>query len=42
MTDLHRNDELISECCGVPMYDDCDICPDCKEHTTAILEDEDE
>jgi hypothetical protein len=25
-------DENLSPCCGAEMYDDCDLCPACKEH----------
>ena len=24
--------DCYSPCCGARMHDDCDICPDCKEH----------
>ena len=27
-----------SDCCGAPVYDDSDICSDCKEHCTVIAE----
>jgi len=26
-------EERKSECCGAKMIDDCDLCPECKEHT---------
>ena len=25
-----------SDCCGAPVYDDSDICSDCKEHCTVL------
>tara|TARA_R100000084_G_scaffold38499_1_gene15442 strand:- start:139 stop:357 length:219 start_codon:yes stop_codon:yes gene_type:complete len=28
--------DMISNCCGAKMYDDCDICPECKEHCDTI------
>ena len=31
----YANQERMSNCCGQPMYDDSDICPDCKEHCSA-------
>jgi hypothetical protein len=24
--------EVVSECCGEPLYEDTDICTGCKEH----------
>ena len=27
---------MLSDCCGALMYDDCDICPECKEHCEPI------
>jgi len=26
--------EYTSDCCGATMYDDCDICSECGEHTS--------
>ena len=28
-------ENTLSDCCGVEMHDDYDICPSCKEHTDA-------
>ena len=28
--------DMLSNCCGAKMYDDCDICPECKEHCEPI------
>ena len=28
--------DMLSNCCGAKMYDDCDICPECKEHCESI------
>ena len=33
-------DTLTSNCCGAKIYDDTDICQDCKEHCGAVDEDE--
>jgi ATP-dependent DNA ligase len=31
--DLEDTDtEPVSDCCGAPLFSDCDICPECKEH----------
>jgi hypothetical protein len=32
----------ISNCCGVGIYPDSDICSECKEHCGSIREEEDE
>jgi hypothetical protein len=28
--------DMLSNCCGAKMWDDCDICPECKEHCEVI------
>lgn len=28
--------DMLSNCCGAKMHDDCDICPECKEHCEPI------
>ena len=32
--------EELSDCCGAPIYEDTDICTECKDHC-GIMEDED-
>lgn len=29
---VNKNYNKLSDCCGAAMYDDSDICPECKEH----------
>lgn len=39
--DRKKGDTPLSECCGVEAYnDDCDICPQCKEHTEFTVDEE--
>ena len=28
--------DMLSNCCGAKMWDDSDICPECKEHCESI------
>lgn len=35
--DIRPSNERVSNCCGASMYDDSDICPDCKEHCAAEI-----
>ena len=30
---LAEEEQVRSECCGEKMIDDCDLCPECGEHT---------
>lgn len=34
----HTSSRRTSNCCGADMYDDYDICPDCKEHCGAVID----
>jgi hypothetical protein len=29
---IHCDGYRTSNCCGATLHDDCDLCPDCKEH----------
>ena len=30
---IDLEEEELSRCCGAPLYEDTDICTECKEHT---------
>jgi hypothetical protein len=30
--------DMLSNCCGAKMWDDCDICPKCKDHCEPLEE----
>jgi len=44
MREFIEDDTLYSGCCGAPMPDwpDCDLCPECKEHSEPFTEDEED
>lgn len=35
-TQEYLNPNVVSSCCGAPMFEDVDICPECKEHCNPI------
>ena len=36
---MNNDEERLSNCCGAPpLYDESDLCSDCKEHTEFLTE----
>jgi len=35
---IEKEEDVVSNCCGAPVYAETDVCMDCKEHCEVIGE----
>lgn len=40
LPDYEQEEEILSDCCGVPFDEDHGICPFCKEHCERLKDEE--